>query len=77
MEDDVARDVARDLEPVDTLESLIINMITADKHVTRAEMAEAAKVSTKTIERQIKQMKDSVRYVGIGGQCYWELFKQK
>lgn len=54
MEDDVARGVARDLEPVDTLESLIINMITADKHVTRAEMAEAAKVSTKTIERQIK-----------------------
>ncbi len=52
----VGDDVARDLESVDTLESLIINIITENKHVTRAEMAEAAKVSTKTIERQIKQM---------------------
>ena len=52
---DVALDVARGPEDVDTLESLIIRMISKDKHVTRTEMAEVAKVSTKTIERQIKQ----------------------
>ena len=48
---DVARDVARGVECVDSLELLIINMIAKDEHVTRTEMAEVAKVSTKTIER--------------------------
>ena len=50
-------------------------MIAKDEHVTRTEMAEVAKVSTKTIERQIKQMKDKVRYVGIGGKGHWEILK--
>ena len=47
----VARDVSRGTECVDSLELLIINMIAKDEHVTRTEMAEVAKVSTKTIER--------------------------
>lgn len=47
----VARNVARGTECVDSLELLIINMIAEDEHVTRTEMAEVAKVSTKTIER--------------------------
>ena len=47
----VARNVARGAEGVDSLELLIINMIAKDEHVTRTEMAEVAKVSTKTIER--------------------------
>ena len=47
----VARDVSRGAEGVDSLELLIINMIAKDEHVTRTEMAEVAKVSTKTIER--------------------------
>ena len=47
----VARGVARGTECVDSLELLIINMIAKDEHVTRTEMAEVAKVSTKTIER--------------------------
>ena len=47
----VARDVSRGAECVDSLELLIINMIAKDEHVTRTEMAEVAKVSTKTIER--------------------------
>lgn len=72
---DVALDVARGSEDVDSLESLIINMIAKDKHVTRTEMAEVAKVSTKTIERQIKQMHDKVRYVGVGRKGHWEILK--
>lgn len=72
---DVALDVARGPEDVDTLESLIIRMISKDKHVTRTEMAEVAKVSTKTIERQIKQMQDKVRYVGVGRKGHWEILK--
>lgn len=47
----VARDVSRGAEGVDSLELLIINMIAKDEHVTRTEMAEVAKVSTKTIGR--------------------------
>lgn len=47
----VARDVSRGTECMDSLELLIINMIAKDEHVTRTEMAEVAKVSTKTIER--------------------------
>ena len=47
----VARDVSRGTECVDSLELLIINMIAKDEHVTLTEMAEVAKVSTKTIER--------------------------
>ena len=47
----VARDVARGAEDMDSLELLIINMIAKDEHVTRTEMAEVAKVSTKTIGR--------------------------
>ena len=72
---DVALDVARGSEDVDSLESLIVNMIAKDKHVTRTEMAEVAKVSTKTIERQIKQMQDKVRYVGVGRKGHWEILK--
>lgn len=47
----VARDVSCGTECVDSLELLIINMIAKDEHVTLTEMAEVAKVSTKTIER--------------------------
>ena len=72
---DVALDVARGSEDVDSLESLIVNMIAKDKHVTRTDMAEVAKVSTKTIERQIKQMQDKVRYVGVGRKGHWEILK--
>ena len=43
---DVARDVARGAENADSLESLIINMIAKDSHVTRTEMAESASSTT-------------------------------
>ena len=44
--DNVARDVARGAENADSLESLIINMIAKDSHVTRTEMAESASSTT-------------------------------
>ena len=43
----VGDNVVRGAENADSLESLIINMIAKDSHVTRTEMAEVAKVSTK------------------------------
>ena len=44
--DNVARDVARGAENADSLESLRINMIAKDSHVTRTETAESASSTT-------------------------------
>ena len=64
----VAQDVAQD----DYLPELIIAEIRNNNRITRAEIAQKANVSVKTIERELKQMTD-IKFVGSGYSGHWEI----
>lgn len=50
----------------------ILAIISENPHTTRAEMAAAIGVATKTIERDLARLSDVVRYVGPKKGGYWE-----
>lgn len=54
---------------------MIINSIKSNPRVKRAEMAQKAGVSVKTIQRYIERMKEYVQYSGSGDKGHWEIIK--
>lgn len=67
----VVQDVAQD---ENDLQKLIIKLICENNRVTRQQIAKAASVSEKTVERQIKKM-HNIRFVGKGNSGHWEINK--
>ena len=68
---DVSQDVSQDV-PQDDLNIQIVNLIHKDNKISTAKMAMALGVSTKTVQRHIKEM-DNVHYVGRGFSGHWEI----
>lgn len=64
-------DVPQDV-PQDELNIQIVNLIRKDSKISTAKMAKALGVSTKTVQRHIKEM-DNVYYVGRGFSGHWEI----
>lgn len=64
-------DVPQDV-PQDELNNQIVNLIRKDSKISTAKMAKALGVSTKTVQRHIKEM-DNVYYVGRGFSGHWEI----
>lgn len=60
-----------DAQPLD-IDALIYAEISKNPKVTRAAIAELARVSEKTIERRLKELPDIV-YVGRGSNGHWEI----
>ena len=60
----------------DRLADVIIAAINANPHVTRAEMASQAGVTTKTISRKLKDM-PNVQHVGSSKTGRWEIVSQQ
>ena len=58
--------------PQDDLDAKIIELISQDNKISRKKMAEVLNVSTKTIQRHIKDM-ENVKYVGSGYSGHWEI----
>lgn len=69
---DVVQDVAQDVAQDDYLPELIIAEIRNNNRITRAEIAQKANVSVKTIERELKQM-SNIKFVGSGYSGHWEI----
>lgn len=69
---DVVQDVAQDVAQYDYLPELIIAEIRNNNRITRAEIAQKANVSVKTIERELKQM-SNIKFVGSGYSGHWEI----
>ncbi len=67
---DVAHDVAHE-NNIDFVE-FIKTKIRENNKITRKEIADGAKVSVKTIERIVKEIKN-LKYVGSGNNGYWKL----
>ena len=65
------RDSPQDV-PQDDLDAKIIELISQDNKISRKKMAEVLNVSTKTIQRHIKDM-ENVKYVGSGYSGHWEI----
>ncbi|MBQ9662125.1 MAG: hypothetical protein IJV40_03100 [Oscillospiraceae bacterium] len=70
--DNVPHDDPHNVPHEETLEEVIEKSIRADRHITRAKIAEKAGVSVKTIARKLKEM-DHIRYVGSGNNGHWEI----
>ena len=70
--DDVA-DMKFRMEDSDSLAYKILSLVTENPKITRAEIAEHCGVSTKTIERQLAQMKDKIEFVGASKNGYWQI----
>ena len=68
----VVQDVAQDVAQDDYLPELIIAEIRNNNRITRAEIAQKANVSVKTIERELKQM-SNIKFVGSGYSGHWEI----
>lgn len=51
----------------------IVALISENPQTTRAEMAAAIGVATKTIERELASLSDVVRYVGSKKGGHWEI----
>jgi ATP-dependent DNA helicase RecG len=54
------------------LQELIITLIRENNKVTKQQIAKAASVSEKTVERQMKRM-SNIKFVGKGYSGYWEI----
>jgi predicted DNA-binding transcriptional regulator YafY len=53
----------------------IINLLKKDSSLTITLLSEKLHVSPKTIERDLNNLNDKVRYVGSSKKGYWEVFK--
>lgn len=58
--------------PQDEIDVMIRKLIRENNKISTDKMAERLKVSSKTIKRRIKLMKD-VSYVGRGSHGYWKI----
>lgn len=70
LSDNVANNVAHNV--AQTLAEIIIEEIRKNNKVTRDQIAAIAKVSKKTVERELKKM-NNVKYIGSGSRGYWEI----
>ena len=68
----VAKNVAKNLTD---RQQQIIALITDNPQTTRAEIANALGVATKTIERELAAISDIIRYVGSKKGGHWEIIK--
>lgn len=68
---DLNYDVPQDV-PQDEFDVMIRKLIRENNKTSTDKMAERLKVSSKTIKRRIKLMKD-VSYVGRGSNGYWKI----
>ena len=59
-------------DPQDEIDVMIRKLIRENNKTSTDKMAERLKVSSKTIKRRIKLMKD-VSYVGRGSNGYWKI----
>ena len=75
VKDNVPRNVPRNVPHDKMLEDVIENSIRENKKITRAQMAEKAGVSVKTIARKLKEMKH-ISFVGRGDNGHWEITDQ-
>lgn len=69
---DVAQGVAQNVAHENSLDKVIIEAIRSNRKITRAQIAEMAGVSMKTIERRLKTI-EGVHYVGRGSNGHWEI----
>ena len=69
------QDVGKDVGLEVGLAEMIIALISEKSDVTMAEMAERLGVTTRTIERQMKKLRESERVLRVGGKRYghWEV----
>ena len=68
---DVAKNVAKNLTE---RQKRIIALISENPQTTRAEIATAIGVATKTVERELAALSEIVRYVGSKKGGHWELY---
>ncbi|MDE7396408.1 MAG: HTH domain-containing protein [Muribaculum sp.] len=68
----VAKNVAKNLTE---RQKQIIALINENPQTTRANIAAAIGVATKTIERELATLSDIVRYVGSKKGGYWEIIE--
>ena len=68
----IAKNVAKNLTD---RQQQIIALITDNPQTTRAEIANALGVATKTIERELAAISDIIRYVGSKKGGHWEIIK--
>ena len=59
-------------DPQASVSEKLIKLIRENKKATRKQMAEALSVSTRTIQRLLKEL-PNVRYVGSGYSGHWEI----
>jgi len=71
----VPHDVPHDVPHENPRLAAILDMISADKTITREQMAANLNVSKKTIGRDLKSLAGIVRYVGSGDKGHWERIK--
>jgi ATP-dependent DNA helicase RecG len=69
---DVAKNVAKNLTE---RQQRIIALISENPQITRAEIAGAIGVATKTIERELTTLSNIVYYVGPKKGGHWEIIK--
>ena len=69
------QDVGKDVGLEVSLAEMIIALISEKSDVTMAEMAERLGVTSRTIERQMKKLRESERVLRVGGKRYghWEV----
>ena len=69
------QDVGKDVGLEVSLAEMIIALISEKSDVTMAEMAERLGVTTRTIEREMKKLRESERVLRVGGKRYghWEV----
>ena len=65
-------DVAQGVAHENSLDKVITDAIRSNRKITRAQIAEMAGVSMKTIERRLKTIQ-GIRYVGRGSNGHWEI----
>ena len=71
------QDVGKDVGLEFGLAEKIIDLIFEDSEIKMSEMAEKLEVTTRTIEREIKKLRESGRVIRVGGKRYghWEVVK--
>lgn len=71
----VPHDVPHDVPHENPRLAAMLDMISADRLITRDEIAKNLGVSKKTIGRDLKLLSNVVRYVGSGDKGHWEVTK--
>ncbi len=69
------QDVGKDVGLEVGLAEKIIELISDDSEIKMAEMAEKLEVTTRTIEREMKKLREAGRVIRVGGKRYghWEV----